>query len=266
MSVGRRRPGPRPPWIVVPFALAGVALFLLPLVGLLARAPWRDLGSQLTSPAVGNALRLSMVCSLAAVVASLVVGLPLAWLLARWPFPGRRLLRALVTLPMILPPVVGGVALLQAFGRRGVVGRFLTDVPFFPRPFTTSGAALAATFVAMPFFVITVEAGLRAADPRYEEASMALGAGRWMTFRRVTLPLIRPSLVAGAALAWARAVGEFGATVTFAGNNRRTQTMPLAVYLAFETNPEQAVLLGLVLLAVSLAVLVSLRDRWLGTA
>lgn len=241
-----------------------VAFFLLPLVGLLLRTPWSELGSVLASPAVGSALRLSLVCSLAATGISLLLGVPLAWALARWHFPGKALVRALTTLPMIVPPVVGGVALLLAFGRRGFAGRILEQAFGVTLPFTTAGAILAETFVAMPFLVITVEAGLRSMDRRYEDAASTLGAGRGMTFRRVTLPLIRPSLWAGAALAWARALGEFGATITFAGNLQgRTQTVPLAVYVALETRLEAAITLSVVLLATSLTVLIVLRDRFL---
>ena len=241
-----------------------VAFFLLPLVGLLSRTPWGELGTELVSAPVRNALRLSLVCSLSATAISLVFGVPLAWALARWSFPGRSLVRALTILPMIVPPVVGGVALLLAFGRRGFAGRWLDQAFGITLPFTTAGAILAETFVAMPFLVITVEAGLRSMNQRYEDAAATLGAGSWMTFRRVTLPLIAPSLWAGAALAWARALGEFGATITFAGNlPGRTQTIPLAVYLALETRLEAAIALSVVLLAVSLAILVLLRDRFM---
>jgi molybdate transport system permease protein len=166
---------------------------------------------------------------------------------------------------MVLPPVVGGLALLLAFGRRGFVGQWLDRWLGVRLPFTTAGAALAETFVAMPFLVLTVEGALKSLDTRYEDAARTLGAGRWAVFTRVTLPMIRPSVVAGAVLAWARALGEFGATITFAGNfPGRTQTMPLAVYLALESRPEAAIVLSLVMLAVSLFVLLALRDRWLG--
>jgi molybdate transport system permease protein len=250
----------------LPAALA-VGFLAVPLLGLLEQAPWRDLAAELASPLVREALRLSLVCSLGAVAVSLLLGVPLAFLLARVPFPGRNLVRALVTLPMVLPPVVGGVALLLAFGRRGLAGVWLDRVFGVTLPFTTTGAILAEAFVAMPFLVITTEAGLRAMDQRFEDAAATLGAGRWMTFRRVTLPLIAPSLGAGMALCWARALGEFGATITFAGNlPGTTQTMPLAVYLALETDLQAAIALSLVLLVVSLAVLVALRDRWFPAA
>jgi len=194
-----------------------------------------------------------------------VLGIPLALVLSRTTGNLRNLLRALTTLPMVLPPVVGGVALLLAFGRRGIVGSFLYQAFGIQIPFTTAAAVMAETFVAMPFLVIAVEAGLRSLDPRYEEAARALGARGWMVFARVTLPLLRPAIFSGAVLCWARALGEFGATITFAGNfPGRTQTVPVAVYVALETRPDSAIVLSLVLLAVSLAILVGMRDRWLG--
>jgi molybdate transport system permease protein len=251
-----------PAGFAVPAAVA-VGFLALPLVGLLGRTPWGGIGAELASPRVLEALRLSLVCSLAAVAVSAVLGVPLALVLARVEFPGRDVVRALTTLPMVLPPVVGGVALLLAFGRRGLAGQWLDRALGVTLPFTTAGAVLAEAFVAMPFLVVTVEAGLRAMDRRFEDAAATLGAGRWTTLRRVTLPLLAPSLGAGAALCWARALGEFGATITFAGNLPGvTQTMPLAVYLALETDLEAAIALSLVLLAISLAVLVALRDRW----
>ncbi|UWE11625.1 ABC transporter permease [Actinacidiphila bryophytorum] len=261
----RTRTRSRVPVALVLPALAGLAFLLLPLVALLIRAPWRSLPDQLTSAAVWQALRLSLQTATLATAASLLFGVPLAWLLARTEFPGRRLVRALVTLPLVLPPVVGGVALLLALGRNGVVGRWLDSAFGITLPFTTSGVVVAETFVAMPFLVITVEGTLRAADARYEEAAATLGASRFTAFRRVTLPMIAPGVAAGAVLAWARALGEFGATITFAGSfPGRTQTMPLAVYLALQDDPAAAVALSLVLLAVSLAVLAGLRERWTG--
>ncbi|GAB3652649.1 hypothetical protein GCM10027596_02030 [Nocardioides korecus] len=213
-----------------------------------------------------DALWLSLLSATAATVVSVVLGVPLAWLLARSRLPGLRLLRALVTLPLVLPPVVGGVALLLVLGRTGLVGQYL-DLWFgLTLPFTTMAVVVAETFVAMPFLVIAVEGALRSADQGYDEAAATLGAGRGTVFRRVTLPLIRPALVSGAVLCWARALGEFGATVTFAGNLQgTTRTMPLAVYLAMETDPEAAVALSLLLLAVSVVVLVGLRGRLIGS-
>jgi molybdate transport system permease protein len=256
---GRRRP----PIAVVAVAVTAVALFALPLLGLLQRASWSTLGHDLATPQARDALRLSLVCSVSAAGLSVLLGLPLAWVLARVPFTGRSFVRALVLLPLVLPPVVGGVALLSAFSRRGLVGGHLYDWFGIQLTFTTAGAVLAETFVALPFFVITVEAGLRSIDRRYEDAAATLGASRWTTFRRVTVPMIGPSLVAGTVLAWARALGEFGATITFAGNvEGRTQTLPLAVYLALDRDRDVAVALSLVLLAVSLVVIAALRDRW----
>jgi molybdate transport system permease protein len=255
----------RPPVFVLVVAAMTVAFLAIPLVGLLTKASWSTLWSDLTTPVAVDALKLSLVCSLWATGLSLVLGVPLAWVLARTRLPGRNLVRALTTLPMVLPPVVGGVALLLAFGRDGLLGRFLYDWFGIQLTFSTAGAVLAETFVAMPFLIITVEAALRSMDGRYEEAAANLGAGRWTTFRRVTLPIISPSLVAGTALTWARALGEFGATITFAGDIQgRTQTLPLAVYLALQDDEHVAIALSLALLAVSVVVLVSLRGRWLG--
>ncbi|MER6554879.1 molybdate ABC transporter permease subunit [Streptomyces sp. NPDC001725] len=260
----RTRGGPGVPLPLLLPALIGLAFLIVPLVALLVRAPWRSMPELLTSTEVWQALRLSLVCATAATAVSLVIGVPLAWLLARVEFPGRGLVRALVTLPLVLPPVVGGVALLMALGRNGIIGKSLDDWFEITLPFTTTGVVIAEAFVAMPFLVISVEGTLRAADPRFEEAAATLGASRFTAFRRVTLPLIAPGIAAGAVLAWARALGEFGATITFAGNfPGRTQTMPLAVYLALQSDPEAAIALSLVLLAVSIAVLAGLRDRWM---
>jgi molybdate transport system permease protein len=236
-------------------ATLGVAFLVLPLVGLLARAPWSDLPSLVTTPAARTALRLSLECSFGALGLALVTGVPLAWLLARREFPGKAFVRALVTVPLVLPPVVGGVALLFAFGRRGIIPLHIA--------FTTWGAMAAEAFVAMPFLVLAVEGALASLDQRYEDVAGTLGAGPLATFRRVTLPLVGPGLAAGAALAWARALGEFGATITFAGNlPGTTQTLPLYVYLQLQTDPDAAVAASVLLLAVSVLVLVALRGRW----
>ncbi|MDT4937413.1 MAG: molybdate transport system permease protein [Pseudonocardiales bacterium] len=267
----RRRGGTRagrttnrgPLLILIPAGL-GVAFLIVPLIALLVRAPWHGMGRLLSDNQVLTALRLSLECASAAMLASLVLGVPLAWVLARSSLPGVGLLRALVTLPLILPPVVGGLALLLAFGRNGLLGRYLDRWFGLTLPFTTPGVIVAETFVAMPFLVVTVEGALRSADRDFEEAAATLGASRLTVFRRITLPLIAPSLVAGSVLCWARALGEFGATITFAGNYPgTTQTMPLAVYNALETDPEAAIALSLVLLLVAVIVLVGLRDRWL---
>ncbi|MDP8960054.1 MAG: ABC transporter permease [Actinomycetota bacterium] len=249
---------------MVGLGLLALSLLLVPLLGLVVRVPWARLGPLLFQTSVRTALRLSLITSLLAVAVASLLGVPLAWLFARTNFPGKAVVRALALLPMVLPPVVGGVALLLAFGRRGVVGQALATLTGLSLPFTTAGVVLAEVFVSMPFLVVSVESGLRLLDLRLEDAAATLGASRWAIFRRVTVPLLAPSLGAGMALCWARALGEFGATITFAGNlPGRTQTMPLAVYLELETHPEAAYLLSLVLLVVSVTVLVALRGHFL---
>jgi molybdate transport system permease protein len=267
-AVRHRRVGrERLPVPALILAVMAIGFFALPFLGLLSKAPWGDVWSILSSESARTALRLSLWCSLWATVAAIVFGVPLAWLLARVEFPGRGLVRALCTLSMVLPPVVAGVALFYSLGRRGLAGQYLDRWFGFTLPFTTAGVVVAQTFVAMPFLVITVEAAFRQQDTRYEEAARTLGASRWYVFRRITLPAIRPGLVAGGVLAWARALGEFGATITFAGNfPGRTQTMPLAIYIENEINPDEAIVLSLVLIAVSFGVLVGLRDRFLGSS
>ncbi|MFN8626197.1 MAG: ABC transporter permease [Candidatus Binatia bacterium] len=261
----RRRERAAVPLAAALVAVLAAALFAVPLAGLLWRAAGTDVWRALAAPAARTALWLSFVCSLSATAGSVLLGLPLAWVQARAQFPGRTLLRGITMLPIVLPPVVGGVALLFAFGRHGLLGQWLDSAFGIRLPFTTAGAVLAETFVAMPFFVLTVEGALGSMDRRLEDAARTLGAGRWTIFWGVTLPLIRPSVQAGAVLCWARALGEFGATITFAGNfPGRTQTIPLAVYLALESDPEAGVVLSLVLLALSLAVLIGLR-RHLGS-
>ncbi|HET9203025.1 MAG TPA: ABC transporter permease [Acidimicrobiia bacterium] len=253
----------RPPVLLVVLGVLGLAVFAVPFIGLLSRVPWTDLPELLSSDLVTDALRLSMVTSLTATLVAVLIGVPLAWILARLEFPGRSLVRGLVTLPLVLPPVVGGAALLFALGRRGLIGEPLNQATGLLLPFSTSGVVLANTFVAMPFLVITVEGALRNLDRRYEGAASSLGAGQWTVLRRITLPMIGPSLVAGLVLTWARALGEFGATITFAGNLQgRTQTLPLAVFVALESDRDVAVALSLVMVVVSLAVLVALRERW----
>lgn len=253
----------RPPLPLVVLAAMGLLLFTLPLFGLLARTPWTRLVDLLSGEVVADALRLSLVTSLAATAISAVIGVPLAWVIARVSFPGRSLVRGIVTLPLVLPPVVGGAALLFALGRRGLIGEPLNQATGILLPFSIWGVIVANAFVAMPFLVITVEGAIRSLDPRYEGAAASLGARRWKVLRRVTLPMIGPSLMAGLLLSWARALGEFGATITFAGNLQgRTQTLPLAVFVALESDRDTAIALSLVMVAVSLTVLVALRDRW----
>lgn len=261
---GRRRSAiGRPPALVVALGFLGVSLFTVPFVGLLGRVPWTRLPSLFSNDVVTDALRLSLISSVSATVISAVVGVPLAWLLARVEFPGRSVVRGVVTLPLVLPPVVGGAALLFALGRRGLVGEPLGELTGLLLPFSTWGVVLATTFVAMPFLVITIEGALRNLDRRHEGAAATLGASRWTVMRRVTLPMIAPSLLAGLVLTWARAFGEFGATITFAGNLQgRTQTLPLAVFVALESDRDMAIAISLLMVAVSLIVLVALRDRW----
>ena len=255
------------PSALLPLAALGLLFLMLPVAGLVVRAPWSTLPDLLTRPESLDALRLSLLCATLATLVCLVLGVPLAWLLARARFRGRAVVRALVMVPLVLPPVVGGVALFTAFGRRGIVGRPLDDWVGVSLPFTTPAVVLAEAFVAMPFLVIAVEGALRGADRRYEDAAATLGASSWYTFRRVTLPLVAPGLAAGAVLCWARALGEFGATITFAGNfPGTTRTMPVEVYLALQRDPEAAIALSLVLLLVSVAVLAALRERWLGVS
>lgn len=257
----RQAPIPRG---VGPLAGVAVAFLALPLVALAVRVPWSRLATLAGDAEVLAAVRISLLASLAAVALAAVLGLPLAWLLARRSFPGRDLVRALAVLPMVLPPVVAGVALLLAFGRRGAIGGALFELTGLTLPFSLSAVVLAEAFVAMPFVVVTVEAGLRSLDPDYELAAATLGASRWTVLRRVTAPLVAPSVGAGLVLAWARALGEFGATITFAGAlSGRTETMPVAVYRLLQTDAEAAYLLSAVLLALSVAVLVSMRGRFL---
>ncbi|MFH8570153.1 ABC transporter permease [Streptomyces sp. NPDC017993] len=261
---GRSRvPGAGTPVALALPALLAIAFLLLPLIGILARTTWSDLGSHLSTPGVVEAVRLSLLVSFWALGLSLVLGVPLAWLLARVNFPGKALVRSLVLLPMVLPPTVGGVALLLGFGRRGLLGPWLENTFGLTLPFHSSGAVVAATFVAMPFLVISLEGALAGLRPSYEETAASLGASPVRVFCTVTLPMVAPGLAAGAALTWARALGEFGATITFAGNlPGTTQTLPLQVYLLLQDSPEAATSVSLLLLAIAMGVLVALRGRW----
>jgi molybdate transport system permease protein len=256
------------PWRVLVVAAAGVGLLVvaLPLVGLIARTPWDELVDQLASSESRAALRLSLVTSLAATALVVTLGLPMAWVLARYRFPGRRLMRAVIIVPLVMPPVVAGVALLAVFGRNdGIIGRVLFDVFGTQLTFSTLGVVVAEAFVALPFFVLAAESGIGAVDRRYEQVAETLGATRPFAAVAVVLRLAAPALGAGVVVAWARALGEFGATITFAGNiEGRTQTLPLAVYVLLESNPEGAFALSVVLIAVAIGVLVALRGQYLG--
>ena len=266
---GGRRPGQRarsgrPPLVLLVPGLAALIFLALPLLALLVRAPWSDLVEIVATGPVAQALWLSLRTATTATLVSLVLGVPLAWLLARGRLPGGGVVRALVTLPMVLPPVVGGVALLSLLGRRGLLGEHLDAWFGITIPFTTSAVVLAQTFVSLPFLVLSVDGALRGLDRRYEDVSATLGASRWTTFRRVTLPMVAPAVGAGAVLCFARALGEFGATITFAGNfPGTTRTMPIAIYLAMEQSPQAAIALSIVLVAISALVLILLRSRWL---
>jgi molybdate transport system permease protein len=244
-------------------ALPALAFVLVPMVALAVKAPWSRAASALSESGAWTALRVSLEVTLGATAISLVLAMPAAWALARFSFPGRRVVRALIVLPIVLPPVVAGVALLAALGRLGLVGGLL-GLAGIHLVFTTAGAAVAAAFVSAPFLVLALEAGFRAIDVRFEDAARSLGASRWYVFRRVTLPQLRPALVAGLVLTWARALGEFGATITFAGNFRgTTQTLPLAVFQALQTDPGAAFVVSLVMLVVSVTVLVAVGGRLL---
>lgn len=252
---------------VVPLRLAvlaaiGLTLLLVPLVGLLMRVPWSGLGSDLAGSS--DAVRVSAVVSVLATAVAVGFGVPLAWLLARGDFRGKALLRAAVLLPIVLPPVVSGVALLASLGRTGPIGGLLDDVLGITLPFTLAGAVVAAAFVALPFVTLVAEAGFRSIDRDLEDVAATLGAGPWRRFRRIALPQAIPALAAAVVLGWARALGEFGATVTFAGNLAgRTQTLPLAIFFELERDPEAAFSLSLILVAVSLLVLTAARRTWI---
>ncbi|GAB2778174.1 ABC transporter permease [Nocardioides salsibiostraticola] len=256
----------RPPALLWVPAVAAALFLVVPLVALVADTPWGSFLDQIREPAVRDALGLTALTSLATVGLCLLFGTPLAWLLARVPFRGRSLVRAMVTLPLVLPPVVAGVALVSALGRNGVIGSVIRDLTGFTIPFTTLAVIIAHTFVALPFYVLAVEGALRAAGDGYDAVAATLGATRWTTFRRVTLPLAAPGIAAGAALAWARSLGEFGATITFAGNfPGTTQTMPSLIYSRLQADVEVAKTLSMILLIVSVLILAGLRNRWLTT-
>ncbi|MGH7497658.1 MAG: ABC transporter permease [Gemmatimonadales bacterium] len=236
-----------------------VTLLALPLAGLVTRIPPNTLLNRLRDPMILDALRLSLVTSAASTILVVLLGLPVAYQLATRDFPGKRLLELLVDLPMVLPPTVAGVGLLTAFGRAGLAGGALQALGL-SLPFTTLGVVVAQAFVAAPFFIRATRAGLSEVDPRYLDAAATLRSPPAFTFLRVLLPLALPSLLAGAAMSWARALGEFGATITFAGNMPGiTQTMPLAVYIALQSDLDAAIALSVLLLAVSVAVLLAVR-------
>jgi molybdate transport system permease protein len=257
------RSRPRTPLAVVILGVIAGAFVALPVVGIIARAAWGRASNVLASSGTLTALRLSIVVATAATLLDLLLALPLALVLARTSFPGKAIVRAIVLLPLVLPPVVAGVGLLAALGRRGLLGGVL-DAVGVQLPFTTPAAVIATAFVSFPPVVLATEAGLRSLDPRLEDAARTMGGSPWYVLRRVTLPLVRVQIAAGLVLAWARALGEFGATLMFAGNLAgRTQTLPLAVFEVSQTDPAGALVVALLLVVISLAVIVALRGRLL---
>ncbi len=259
------RPRPRLDWpgrVLVAVLASAFFLFLgVPLVALLFRESPATIWAEMQQPDIFQALQLSLITTCLSTAIAVLFGLPVAYLLARTSFPGHRLVETLVTMPTVLPPVVAGVALLLTFGRMGLIGHYLNLIGI-SIPFTTVAVVMAQTFIATPFFVNSTKAGFEQLDRRYELAAYTLRASPFYTFRRIVLPLIRPALLSGIGLAWARALGEFGATITFAGNFPGiTQTMPIAVYVAAEIDLDKAIALSVVLLAVSFGVLLALRIR-----
>jgi molybdate transport system permease protein len=245
-------------------AVLGLALLILPILGLISRADWPNVPAAITSVEALSALSLSLRTAAAATVLCIIVGLPLALLIAR---SGARMagtLRALTTLPLVMPPLVGGIALLYLLGRNGLLGAALQLAFGIRIPFTTAAVVIAQSFVALPFLVISVEGALRTAGTRFESVAATLGASRWTVFRRITVPLVAPGLLAGTVLCFARALGEFGATALFAGNAQGvTRTMPLAIYTAFNgagVSQDSAIALSLLLVAVAIVILLLLRS------
>ena len=255
------RPVDLPGWVYLP-AAAGALFVVLPLAAMVSRVDWGDFVGLVTSESSLAALRLSLRTSLASTLICLLVGVPMAMVLARTSFRGQDLLRSLVLLPLVLPPVVGGIALLYTFGRRGLLGESL-EVLGLQIAFSTTAVVMAQTFVALPFLVVSLEGALRTAGQQYEVVAASLGAGPTTVFRRVTLPLVLPGLASGAVLSFARALGEFGATITFAGSLQGvTRTLPLEIYLRRETDADAAVALSLVLVVVAVVVIgVARRGR-----
>ena len=249
-----------PRWLYLP-AGVGALFVLLPLAAMVARVDWTHFGGLVTSASSRDALWLSLRTSAASTAACVVLGVPMAVVLARTEFRGQAVTRSLVLLPLVIPPVVSGIALLHTFGRRGLLGHTL-DVLGIEVAFTTVAVVMAQTFVALPFLVISLEGALRTAGQRYEAVASTLGAGPATVFRRVTLPLVLPGLLSGAVLAFARSLGEFGATITFAGSLQgTTRTLPIQIYLERFTDPDAAVALYLVLIVVAVLVIAPATSR-----
>jgi len=259
MTRGSRQVG-LPPWLFAPAAV-GALFLVLPLVAMLSRVEWGDFFGLIGSDSSVAALKLSLRTSSASTVLCVLLGVPLAMVLARTTFRGQQLLRSLVLLPLVLPPVVGGIALLYTFGRRGLLGHTF-EVLGIQVAFSTTAVVMAQTFVALPFLVVSLEGALRTVGGRFEAVASTLGARPTTVFRRVTLPLVLPGLVSGAVLSFARSLGEFGATITFAGSLQGvTRTLPLEIYLQRETDADAAVALCLLLVIVAVVVIGFARGR-----
>ena len=242
-----------PRWAWAPFAL-GLALLAVPLLGMMARVPWGQLPALLTSERAIDALTLSLGTCLIATTLVLLLGVPLALVLARSRGWWVSVVRTLVTVPMVLPPVVAGLALLVTFGRRGLIGESLSAWGI-EIGFTTIAVVIAQTFVALPFLVTSLEGALKSSGEQYERVASNLGASPSRIFWKVTLPIALPAIASGTALSFARALGEFGATLTFAGSLQGvTRTLPLEIYLLRETDSDLAIALSLVLIVVALAI------------
>lgn len=246
--------------------LIGFAFFALPVVAALAEVDWGRVGDALRANATVEAARVSLVTATIAAVGSMIVGLPLAWVFARRAFPGRSIVRALVLMPIVLPPTVAAVALTAALAPDGLLGPTLDAIGVQRLPATTAALVVAQMFVAAPFFVLAAEAGFRRVDPKLEGAAATLGASGWFRFRTVALPLARRSILAGFLLAWVRALGEFGATLAFAGAVRgRTHTLPVRVWELISVDPNAALAIGIVMMAIAIVVIVASRRALFGT-
>lgn len=243
------------PISTIAVALLAGAFFVIPFIALLAEITWSDLPELLTSKSALDALWLSLRTATAATIICVILGVPLALVLARTNLPGRSLMRSVVLVPLVIPPVVAGIVLTEAFGRRGLIGEHLSALGI-DIAFTTAAVVMAQTFVSLPFMVTTLESHLASSGEHYERAAQSLGSSKWRTFRTITVPLLRPGLMSGIVLTFARALGEFGATITFAGSLQgTTRTMPLEIYLARETDPDSAMALSLVLILVAIVVI-----------
>jgi len=263
MTAAARTPTGLPAWIYVP-AIVGGVFVVLPLVSIVLSVDWQRFPELVTSEASVQALLLSLRTASTSTLLCIVFGVPMAAVLARSTARVMPVLRSLILLPLVLPPVVGGIALLYTFGRRGLIGEHL-EAFGIRIAFSTTAVVLAQTFVALPFLVMSLEGALRTAGRRYEAVAATLGARPTTVFRRVTLPLVLPGLVSGAILAFARALGEFGATLTFAGSLQGvTRTLPLEIYLQRETDPDAAVALSLLLVVVAVLIVVAARGRRTG--